>query len=110
MARMADGITGASATRKKTLKVALAGLGAIGCSLVEKLASGAVPGAMPAAVSVRNTQKARAWLDARGYVFPLVSLDELPAHGDVVVECAPASLLPDIVIPALQARKTVLVL
>jgi aspartate dehydrogenase len=107
---MADGMTGTPATRQKTLKVAVAGLGAIGCSVVENLASGTVPGAVAAAASVRNTQKARAWLDARGYDLPLVSLDELPAHGDVVLECAPASVLPDIVMPALRARKTVLVL
>jgi aspartate dehydrogenase len=92
------------------LRVALAGLGAIGCSVVEKLAAGAVQGAMPVAAAVRDTRKARAWLDASGYDLPLVSFAELPSHGDVVVECAPAALLPDIVVPALRARVTVLVL
>jgi aspartate dehydrogenase len=107
---MAESITAVPTTRQQTLRVALAGLGAIGCSVVEKLAAGAVQGAVPVAAAVRDTQKARAWLDARGYDLPLVSLDELPSHGDVVVECAPASVLPDIVVPALGARVTVMVL
>jgi aspartate dehydrogenase len=94
---------------KAALRVAVAGLGAIGLKLVEALDRG-IPGCVLAAVSANDRGKAAARLTHLGCPVPVVSLDELEPLADIVVECAPAKLLPDIAEPFLRAGKTVIVL
>ncbi len=90
--------------------IAIAGLGEIGKTIARKLAAGGLPGLALAAIAARDQAKARAWLDGEGISCPLVSLDELPAHADLVVECAPAAILDEICRPMLSAGKQVMVL
>ena len=90
-------------------RIAIAGLGEIGKTLVRKLAQG-MPGLTLSAIVARDQAKAQAWLDGEGIVCPLVSLDDLPAHADLVVECAPAAILDQICRPMLSAGKQVMVL
>jgi aspartate dehydrogenase len=90
-------------------RIAIAGLGEIGKTLARKLAQG-MPGLVLSAVVARDRAKARAWLDGEGIVCPLISLDDLPAHADLVVECAPAAILDQICRPMLGAGKQVMVL
>ncbi len=90
-------------------RVAIAGLGEIGKTLARKLAQG-LPGLTLSAVATRDQVKAKAWLDREGIVCPLISLDELPVHADLVVECAPAAVLDQICRPMLNAGKAVVVL
>jgi aspartate dehydrogenase len=90
--------------------IAIAGLGEIGKTIARKLASRELPGLGLAAIAARDQAKARAWLDGEGISCPLVSLDELPAHADLVVECAPAAVLDRICRPMLSAGKQVMVL
>jgi aspartate dehydrogenase len=91
-------------------KVAIAGLGAIGLVVARRLAEGAVPGMELAAVSARDHAKAKETLAAAGIHVPVVELGELAQLADIVVECAPAAVLAQIVEPVLKAKKKVVVL
>lgn len=92
-----------------SIRVAIAGLGSIGRTLARKLADG-LPGLTLSAIATRDQAKARAWLEREGISCPIVTLDELPAHADLVVESAPASVLDQICRPMLTAGKRVIVL
>lgn len=91
------------------IRLAIAGLGAIGRVLARRLADG-VPGIALACVAVRDRAKAEAWLREQKIVAPIVELEEMPAHADLAVECAPASLIEQICRPMLAAGKQVMVL
>lgn len=91
-------------------KIGIAGLGAIGIAVAKRLAAGALPGMELAAVSARDLDKARASLRDAGIAAPAVSLSELAELSDIVVECAPAAALKQIVEPVLAAKKKVIVL
>jgi aspartate dehydrogenase len=91
------------------LRVAIAGLGAIGFKLAEALDRG-IPGCELAAVSANDLSKAAERLSHLKCSVPLVALGELEPLADIVVECAPAKLLPDIAEPFLRAGKTAIVL
>ena len=90
-------------------RIAIAGLGEIGRTLARKLAQG-MPGLALSAIVARDHAKAQAWLDREGISCPLVALDALPDHADLVVECAPAAILDQICRPMLSAGKQVMVL
>jgi aspartate dehydrogenase len=92
-----------------TIRVAIAGLGAIGRVLAQALRDG-IPGVELACVSARDAGKARAFLETQGIACPVVALDRIPHHADLVVECAPAALLEEICRPMLEAGKQVMVL
>lgn len=92
------------------LRVAIAGLGAIGQSLAHALASGKVPGVELVAVSAKNHDKASAFVATLAHPVPVLTIEDLEPVADLVVECAPAALLSDIVTPFLKAGKTAIVL
>lgn len=92
-----------------SIRVGIAGLGAIGRVLARRLADG-VEGLQLACVAVRDVAKAQAWLDAQGIACPTVTLEDLPAHCDLAVECAPAALIERVCRPMLEAGKQVMVL
>jgi aspartate dehydrogenase len=94
---------------KSPLRVAVAGLGAIGLKLAEALDRG-IPGCVLSAVSANDRTKAAERLAHLEKRVPVVALDALEPLADIVVECAPAKLLPDIAEPFLRAGKTVIVL
>ena len=94
---------------KTPLRVAVAGLGAIGLKVAEALDLG-IPGCVLAAVSANDLSKAARRLSHLGRPAPVVTLGELEPLADIVVECAPSKLLPDIAEPFLRAGKTVIVL
>lgn len=90
-------------------RVGIAGLGAIGRVLARRLFDG-IAGLELAGIAVRDRDKALAWLQSAGISCPLVVLETMPAHADIVVECAPASALGAICRPMLAAGKRVMVL
>jgi aspartate dehydrogenase len=92
------------------MKVAIAGLGAIGAALARKLGASAIPGVSLVAVSARDKEKARATLGPSLAQVQVLGIGDLAAVADVVVECAPAAILADIVRPVLDARKKAMVL
>jgi aspartate dehydrogenase len=91
---------------RSTLRVAIAGFGAIGKSVGNSLLGG-IPGLSLSAVAVRAHAAVRALLPESVAVTNVASLAD---WADVVVECAPAALLPAIAEPALRAGRTVVVL
>ncbi|HEY1944784.1 MAG TPA: aspartate dehydrogenase [Roseiarcus sp.] len=97
-----------SRSLRKPVRVAVVGLGAVGLRVVEALSAG-VPGCELAAIVVRDRTKAAKQLSLNRPV-PLLSLEDIEPHADIVVECAPAHMLPDIVAPFLRAGKTAIVL
>jgi aspartate dehydrogenase len=90
-------------------RVAIAGLGAIGRVLAQRLAAG-IAGLQLAAVAARDEGKAQAWLEAQGIGCPVVPLAAFPQHADLAVECAPPPLIEQVCRPMLEAGKKVMVL
>jgi len=100
----------ARAVNRASINVAIAGLGAIGQTLVRALAGGTVPGVALAGVAVRDEAKGRATLRSFGIDVPICELRRLPEIADYVVECAPAAVFDQVVRPLLDAGKRVIVL
>ena len=92
------------------MNIAIVGLGSIGTTLVRKFAQGGISGANLCAVVVRNREKAWAVLKDIGVDVPLLELSQLAEVADLVVECAPAEMLPEIARPVLGAGKKIMVL
>lgn len=99
-------IKGSSAVKR----VAIASLGAIGRVVARALAKGEIAGFTLAAVSASNQVRAQQWLDEQGIKVPVVAIDALEPLSDVVLECAPAALLTQILSPFLEAGKEAIVL
>lgn len=99
-----------STATRTPIKIAVAGLGAIGASLVQKFKAGVLPDATLVAVSARDLDKARVTLGHDLRHVQVLPAKDLATVADVVVECAPAKVLADIVRPVLEARKKVMVL
>lgn len=97
-------------TSAKSTKVAIAGLGAIGRTLLQRLSDGHIPGIEISGVAVRDERSARATLETIGVSVPFVALSELGTAADIVIECLPAALLERVVRPVLMAGKKVVVL
>lgn len=90
------------------LRVGIAGFGAIVKAIAIKLEAG-VPGLTLAALGVRDIERARA-AHTFSHSPVYTDIDHLVDYCDVVVECAPAALLPRIAEPVLKAGKKLLVL
>ena len=87
---------------KKTLRVGLAGLGAVGLEVARRLIAG-VPGLTLAAVAVRDAEKAQRALPQVGSDILVRKPTELANDCDIVVECLPPALFRDIAISAIDA-------
>jgi aspartate dehydrogenase len=95
---------------QRQLRVGIAGFGTIGKVVAQHLDRG-IDGVALAAVSARDLGRAKqamAGFARPVRVVPLSALAE--ADLDIVVECAPASLLRDIAEPALSAGRTLITL
>jgi aspartate dehydrogenase len=86
---------------KKTLKVGIAGLGAVGLDVAKRLIAG-IPGLTLAGVAVRDAEKARRALPQIGDTVPVCSFAELAERCDVVVEGLPPALFREIAIPVID--------
>ena len=106
----ATGTTTTTSTNQKPLRIAIAGLGAIGKSLARTLAAGGVPGVTLSAVSAKNLDRAREFVETLSVKAAVLAIADLEPNADVVVECAPGALLPQIVTPFLKAKKHAIVL
>jgi aspartate dehydrogenase len=89
-------------TGKKSLRVGIAGLGAVGLDVARRLIDGAVPGLTLTAVAVRDADKARRALPQIGDMIALRSATALADDCDVVVECLPPTLFRDVAISAID--------
>lgn len=99
-----------SGFNKDDVKIAIAGLGAIGWPVAVALDAGRLPGCRLTAVAARDASKAQTQLQQLATPVPVVPLERLHEHADVVVECLPPALLKSVAEPVLAAGKTVLVL
>lgn len=92
-------------------RVALAGLGAIGLTVARALEGGGIKGFELTAIAVRDTEKAKRHLSSfQRQPIVINSFGNLEEHADLVIECAPARFLPEIIRPFLNAGKTAVVL
>jgi aspartate dehydrogenase len=97
------------AENMRARKVAIAGFGAIGFEVAAALDRG-IPNLQLTAVSAKNKTRAAERLATFRNVPPVVPIDELEPLADIVIECAPSSLLSSIVAPFLSVGKTAIVL
>jgi aspartate dehydrogenase len=98
-----------SSSARSGARVAVAGLGAIGASVVKELDRG-IEGLMLSAVSVQNVAKHQAWLNELKTSPKILPIEELADAADIVVECAPSKLVRSIVAPVVERGKTAVVL
>jgi aspartate dehydrogenase len=94
----------------RQLNVAVAGFGAIGKVVAERLDRG-IDGLILVAVSARNIARAEAAMAGFARPVPVVPLARLAeSEADIVVECAPAAVLREITEPAVAAGRTLITL
>jgi aspartate dehydrogenase len=91
------------------LHVAVGGFGAIGKTLARRLDRG-IEGLTLAAVSAHDSARASAAMAEFAHPVPVLPLSGLWETAEIIVECAPAVVLRDIVEPALAHGRTVMVL
>src|ERR1700733_13285376 len=91
------------------LRVAVAGLGAIGARVVEALDRG-IDGLVLTAVSVQNPEKHRSRLAKLTRTPAVLPIEALVALADIVIEGAPSKLVRSIVAPFVRNGKTAIVL
>jgi aspartate dehydrogenase len=87
--------------RKGPLKLAIAGLGAIGLPVARSIDAGNVPGLALVAVSVRDEAKARKTMAGFRHPPRLLGLAALADAADVIVECLPSKFFLDVAEPAI---------
>src|SRR3954470_6934464 len=90
-------------------RVAIAGLGAVGRKVADALDRG-VDGLTLAAVSAQTPEKHRNWLARLTAEPKFLPIDKLADVADIVVECAPSTLVRSIVAPFVGCGKTAIVL
>lgn len=89
--------------------IALAGYGAIGQKLADRLRT--MPAYRLTAVSARDHDKAKTNLNSLGIDdVPVRYAHELAKDADIVVECAPSEIFCDIAEPVIKSGKTLIVL
>jgi aspartate dehydrogenase len=91
------------------LRIAVAGLGAIGTRVVEALDRG-IDGLVLTAVSVQNPEKHRSRLANLTTTPAVLPIEALVDVADIVIECAPSKLVSSIVAPFVGKGKTAVVL
>jgi aspartate dehydrogenase len=84
------------------LRVGVGGLGAIGLNVTRALDDG-IDGLQLVAVSARNREAAAAKLAGLRRPVPVVTLAELAALADIVVECVPAAAYAEVADAAVEA-------
>jgi aspartate dehydrogenase len=88
------------------IRIAIAGFGTIGREVARRLDRGDVPGLVLTAVAARDREKAERNAAALASPPKVVAIAELPAHADVVVECAPSRHFGEVARATLEAGRT----
>jgi aspartate dehydrogenase len=94
---------------RSDVRVAVAGLGAIGTRIVKALDRG-IDGLTLTAVSAQHIEKHRGWVSALASAPAILPIDALADAADIVVECAPSKLVRSIVAPVVARGKCAVVL
>jgi aspartate dehydrogenase len=106
---MLDGMESMSSDQKFAARVAIVGLGPIGRNVAEALDRG-IDGLVLAAVAIQNPDKHQDFIAGLKKPPAVLPIEGLVDVADIVIECAPAKLLPAIVKPFVIAGKTAIVL
>ncbi len=93
-----------AATTGKSLSVGIAGFGAVGAAVAQRIGRG-VPGLRLAAVSARDGVRATARLEELRIDAAVVPLLALAEHADIVVEALPAKHFREVAEPAIDAGR-----
>ena len=91
------------------MRVAIAGLGAIGTSVAKAIDAG-IDGLVLSAVSAQSIEKHHGWLSELKSAPVALPVEQLADAADIVIECAPSKLVRSIVAPAVSRGKTAIVL
>jgi aspartate dehydrogenase len=86
----------------QNLKLAIAGLGAIGLPVARRIDAGAVPGMSLAAISARDHAKASKAVAGFKSPPPVLGLAALAETADVIVECLPSKHFAEVAAPAVE--------
>jgi aspartate dehydrogenase len=89
---------------RDSLKVGLAGLGAVGLEVARRIEAG-IPGLVLTAVSVRDKAKAQRNLPPVGSRIPVVAADALAQTCDVIVECLPPTMFRTVALSVIERGK-----
>ncbi len=93
------------ATGGQPLKLAIAGLGAIGLAVARRVDAGALPGLALVAVAARDPAKAKQTIAGLRTRPQLLDLAGLAKVADVIVECLPSRHFAEVARPAVQAGR-----
>lgn len=88
------------------LRLAIAGLGAIGLEIARRVDAGGIDGLSLTAVSARDAAKAERNLASFRTVPKLLPLNELAEEADVIVECVPAACFLQAAEPPIRLGRT----
>ena len=88
------------------ITVAIAGLGAIGMRVARALDTGDIEGMRLTAVSARDRDRAAQRVADFGTPPDIMALEDLAAHADSVVECAPKAVFQALAESVIEAGKT----
>lgn len=89
---------------RNTLRVGIAGLGAIGMTVARRLDEG-IAGLVLTAVSARDRARAGRRVEGFETAVSVVAPEELADAADIVAECAPAAVFPRVAEPAVRAGR-----
>lgn len=91
------------------IPVAIAGFGAIGRKVGQRLDEG-IPGLRLAAVSARNVERAAGIVAKYRNPVLIAPVEKLTEFADIVIECAPAEIFTEIAEPVVRAGQTLVVI
>src|SRR5689334_19164845 len=91
---------------REPMKLAIAGLGAIGLAVARRVDAGDVPGLELVAASVRDEARARKATAGLRAPPRLVALSALADAADVILECLPAQHFLEVAQPAVVRGRT----
>ena len=95
---------GEDAVPRNSLKVGIAGLGAVGLNVARRLEEG-IPGLVLAAIAVRDRDKARHNLAGAGERIPIMAAEALAENCDIVIECLPPQLFRSVGLSVIDRGK-----
>lgn len=90
-------------------RVGIVGLGPIGRTVARDLADG-IPGYRLSALCARRRDRAVKFSRTLPEPVPVLDLDQMHAHSDVLIECAPADIFDAVARPMVEAGKHLVVL
>ena len=89
---------------RNSLKVGIAGLGAVGLNVARRLEEG-IPELVLAAIAVRDRDKAQRNLPGAGERIPIMAAEALSENCDIVIECLPPQLFRSVGLSVIDRGK-----